>query len=247
MKRNHEAEVEEHRRSKAEAARDAAALAYTEIVDQWERRFAIDDWFDRMSDLLGPHPQIKEAHFDNLTAGREWLFGRVWPGTIHQLEAAFRNFGWVCSDLQLTLSHHPHQYLAQQGIVAIARFYNDPAYWEGGKPDERHSAMYDFYSSLVRDLALELTRAANLVCDVVRERLDARYRLEQGVVTMWSGPYHDGPTTCTGRITRKAPERSLTRACVPSSRRGPTAMKSGERELLQPGSRSQVTPPSDRL
>jgi hypothetical protein len=41
----------------------------------------------------------------------------------------------------------------------------------------------------LEDLALELTRAANLICEAVRQTIDPRYRLEEGLVTLESGPY----------------------------------------------------------
>jgi hypothetical protein len=41
------------------------------------------------------------------------------------------------------------------------------------------------------DLALELTRAANLVCDRSRADLLASYRLEEGLLSIMSGPHED--------------------------------------------------------
>ena len=44
---------------------------------------------------------------------------------------------------------------------------------------------------LHQDLMLELTRAANLVCDRTRERIMATYRLNEGVLLVESGPHMD--------------------------------------------------------
>ena len=193
MKSAHEAAVDPRQRSRSRPS-DDAALAYAEIVDGWEQHFAIPDWRWRMSPLMGGHPQLRQEVFDELTSGREWLFSRVWSRQIPELEEALENFRRVCSDLQAVLSQHPHETLAESGIVAIARFYNDPGYRGREYDHAEHAklgAMYEFYAELVMDLALELTRAANLVCDVVRERLDSRYRVDEGVVTIESGPYMD--------------------------------------------------------
>jgi hypothetical protein len=40
---------------------------------------------------------------------------------------------------------------------------------------------------LVQDLAYELTRAANYICDMVREHLDRTFRLSQGVLLVRTG------------------------------------------------------------
>jgi hypothetical protein len=194
MKQRHEREMEERSRPPEEAARDASALAYGEIVDEWEQRFNIADWQSHMRSLVGDgHPRMREEDFDALAAGRDWLFRRVRSGTLPELDEAFENFRWICSDLQAVLSQHRHEYLAEHGVVAVAKFYNEHRYWnaEGGTDHALLDRWFDFYVFLVEDLTYELTRAANLICDLVRKNLDARYRVDEGVVTIESGPYMD--------------------------------------------------------
>jgi len=55
----------------------------------------------------------------------------------------------------------------------------------------RQSDAFNFHVDLVQDLALELTRAANYVCETVRTTVLASYRLENGVLTVESGPHQD--------------------------------------------------------
>jgi hypothetical protein len=43
----------------------------------------------------------------------------------------------------------------------------------------------------VEDLMLELTRAANYVCDMVREYLFPSFRLKEGVLLVETGPFMD--------------------------------------------------------
>ncbi|HEV2790982.1 MAG TPA: hypothetical protein VGV69_06750 [Solirubrobacterales bacterium] len=194
MKQGHEREMEERNRSPEEVTRDAAALVYSELVDEWERRFNIAEWQFRMHSLVGDgHPRMREEDFDALTASRDWLFRRVWPGTLPELEEAFENFRWICSDLQAVLSQHRQEVSAKHGVVAVAKFYNEHRYWnaEGGTDHALLDKWFDFYVFLVEDLTYELTRAANLICDLVRKNLDARYRVDEGVVTIESGPYMD--------------------------------------------------------
>jgi len=202
MKRAHEEAMAEGRSGEQER-REEADLAYAEIVDEWDRRLNLDDWDREMSPLVADgHPRLGKEKFDALTEVREWLFKRVWPGTNRDLEEAFLNFRLVCQDLQAVLSQHPHEHLAEQGLVAITRFYNDPRWIRAqeGEPDfQALDDLYDFYSYLVEDLTYELTRAANLVCDTVRQTLDPRYRIDEGVLTLTAGPFMEDLSVRTAR------------------------------------------------
>jgi hypothetical protein len=42
------------------------------------------------------------------------------------------------------------------------------------------------------DLMAELTRAANYVCDRVRQHVSPTYRLKEGLVLMMGGPFENG-------------------------------------------------------
>jgi len=192
IKRNHEAEMN-NRRSPQDRREAAAELAYAEIVEEWEDRIRLDDWERLISPLVADgHPRMSVEHFDSLRFATQWLFKRVWMGSNRDLEAAFENFRLVLQDLLNVLERYPHAHLREtQGLVAIARFYNDPEYW-GPEPDHRAlDEMYDYWSALVEDLAYELTRSANLVCNVVRRTLDPSYRARHGVTTLTAGPFMD--------------------------------------------------------
>lgn len=53
---------------------------------------------------------------------------------------------------------------------------------------ERLLKVYEEHVDLVEDLVLELTRAANYICDRVRETLDPSFRLDEGAATATYGP-----------------------------------------------------------
>ncbi len=191
MKRVHEAAARA-RKTERERRADELVLRHAALVDEWERRVALDEWRRWVSPVYGDgHPHMEQEDFDRLSSTREWIFSRVWPGTEPALERSFENFRCVAQDLQLTLSRYPHETLAKQGLVAPTRFYNDPS-WQMSVGDQpRLDAMYEWYADFLADLALELTRAANLVCEAVRQTIDPRYRLAEGVVMLESGPYDD--------------------------------------------------------
>jgi hypothetical protein len=187
MKRAHETAMLAQR--KVLPDRDSA-LAYSEIIDEWATRARLGDWDASIGPIVADgHPEMQKEYFDELVGLRTWLFSRVWPGDRPELEAALENFRRVCQDLQNLLSQHPHRVLEKQGVVAIARFYNDPEFSYPGVDHARLDSRYRWHSELVMDLGYELTRAANLVCDTVRARLDPHFRVEDGVVTITSGPY----------------------------------------------------------
>ncbi len=190
IKRAHEAAMNE-RRSPQDRRDAAAELAYAAIVDEWEDRIGLDDWERRVGPLVADgHPRMDIKHFDDLRSAGHWLFTRVWPRTNPDLERAFENLRVVVQDLLNVLDRYPHAHLRETGLVGIARFYNDPSYWGQGEPDfAALDEMYDYWSALVEDLAYELTRAVNLVCDVVRRTLDPSFRIRDGVNTLTSGPF----------------------------------------------------------
>jgi hypothetical protein len=190
IKRVHEAAVEGER-SADQRRRDNLELRQAAIVDEWERRIGLDEWQMRYGEIFGDgHPRVRREHFDHLTATRLWMFSRVWPEPGSPLEQAFENFRFVAQDLQLVFERYPHEHLARQGLVEVTRFYNDRG-WAVRFDHHVLDDMYEWYANLLEDLALELTRAANLVCEAVRQTIDSRYRLEEGLVTLESGPYED--------------------------------------------------------
>lgn len=190
MKENNEAGAQQ--RSPSQREEDDRMLLYATIIDEWEERVYLDDWPWIIGRVFSDgHPMMRSEDFERLTETREWLFNRVWPRSIPELELAFDNFRHVAQDLQSTLTQYPHEHLADQGWVAVVRFYNDRKWNQIVDDHQRLEEMYDWYSALLEDLALELTRAANLVCDAVRQYVDPNYRLDEGVLTMESGPYAD--------------------------------------------------------
>jgi hypothetical protein len=201
IKRSHETAVQGTRTQLA--LREAQAeFRYAAIVDEWARRIGLDDWDPNVSPLVADgHPRIRLEALEAIEETRTWIFKTVWPKSNLRLEEAFENFRRVAQDLGQVLTQHPHEHLAKQGFAAIARFYNDARYWPlRGDPD--HAAldeMYEFYSLLVEDLAYELTRSVNLICDIVRQTIDPLFRVNEGVATLTAGPFMEDLSFRTGR------------------------------------------------
>lgn len=134
-------------------------------------------------------PLYMIARCTDLDDLRRWILSRVWPKRYEALEAAFVNFRYVLDDLLETFHQHaiiPHY---NDKLLTTERFYH---YADGDLPRyEQLLYDYQFHVDLLHDLMLELTRAANYVCDKVRRFLLPNYRLKEGVILVDSGPYMD--------------------------------------------------------
>lgn len=166
---------------------DQAALErYAEIVDEWAERAALDRWTSWSSQVANPTgPRLPAWVDEQLTDLRVWLLAMVWPGTLPDLERALHNFHAVLTDFQVRFG-------ARAEMLGDGRMLGSP------RPRlslSRHSKeavrAWRRDAGLVADLLLELTRAANHVCAVVRQRLDPQFRLREGVLLVESGPYRD--------------------------------------------------------
>jgi hypothetical protein len=91
-------------------------------------------------------------------------------------------------------------------MLATKKFYQIEE-WDPQKY-ERLSRLHDFHVCLVQDLMLELTRAANYVCDRIRERFFPVFRLREGVLLVTDGPYMD-LTYHTRRCEYRREERTV--------------------------------------
>jgi hypothetical protein len=160
---------------------------YASYIENWAERVDLDNWSSWCSNLVSSgQPMLWKHQYEPLVDVTTWLFGRVWPGRYSDLEAAFENFNRVLSDLLNTFRARTDE---RAEILRTEKFYQharDRETWD------RLAREFDFHVDLVEDLTLELTRAANYVCDRVREYLDPTFRIEEGIVLIQSGPYLDG-------------------------------------------------------
>lgn len=187
IKGEHEAWVREQ--LGLDLARQRDEELYAGYIDMWEKLAHVDDWTAWTSWLLSAgQPRLSAAVDDDLSRLRSWLVARIWPGRYPSLEAAFGNFGQVLQDLQERFRSHLEKPGGSRELWT-RKFYQiddwDPERYA------RLSKRYDFHVDLVCDLALELTRAGNLLCDRIREVLMPSYRVAQGRLIVQSGPNED--------------------------------------------------------
>lgn len=158
---------------------------YAMYMDKFAELSRLEEWDAWTSHLVSHGQPALYAHdFDRLIVLNEWLFSRVWPGRYRDLEGAFENFRRVLQDLLKVFLKYAGSWDER---LMTRKFYHidkwDPERYE------QLSQMYDFHVGVVDDLALELTRAANLICDLVRGYIAPDYLLEEGRLVVTHGPY----------------------------------------------------------
>ncbi|MBL8656847.1 MAG: hypothetical protein JNJ92_05730 [Altererythrobacter sp.] len=162
---------------------------YADYVDEWVSLSHLDEWTAWSSWVLGSgQPRIWAKIDDDLTRLRRWLLGRIWPGRYPSLERAFGNFGRVLQDFQEVL--HEHLEPRGKGEELFTRKFYKIEQWD----PPLHAKLvtqYDFHVDIVSDLMLELTRAANFVCDEVRRHIAHNFRLAEGNAIVQRGPDHE--------------------------------------------------------
>lgn len=189
MKDDHETWVRETL-GEGDPAKKHDDLIYAGYVDDWAMQAELDNWLDWSYGMLSNgRPRIRADRAERLEHLKNWILGRVWPSRYPELEAAFHNFRRVLEDLLNTF--HLGAEPVGDGNLISTRGYNpkewlpDDEFQEGLKRHEHH--VY-----LVMDLMAELTRAANYVCDRVRQFISPTYRLKEGMVLMMGGPFENG-------------------------------------------------------
>ena len=152
-------------------------------------------------------PSLWKHQYEPLVEVTRWLFNRIWQGRYLELEAAFQNFNLVLSDLLRIFRSRTEE---RGERLWTEKFYRHARDRESRA---RLSREFDFHVDLVEDLTLELTRAANYVCDRVRESFDPTFRIEEGIVLAQSGPYMVDEWRFQ-RVQYREAERTLQRPCT---------------------------------
>ena len=160
---------------------------YATYIEKWMELSHLDEWKGWSSHILGGgQPKLWKDVDKSLSELRDWLFSRIWPSRYTELENAFENFRRVLQDFQNVF----HEYSEEASDIYYTRKFYQIREWDEEKY-EKLGKIYEFHVDLVEDLMLELTRAANYICDKVRQYIDPIFRLEEGMVLVESGPYMD--------------------------------------------------------
>lgn len=235
LKAAHETGIRD-RLSETDVRRISENVMYATIVDDWVDRVDLTHWEQWTSWFLGADgpAQAVEAT-ERLRGTVPWLLNRVWPGTNEPLEHAFLNFRNVLNDLLALFNTYAEKH--PDDMYHTKRFYRISEW----NPELYHELAnrYEYHVELVGDLVLELTRAGNLVCDVVRGSLEPSFMMAEGVLLVTSGPYEDLRYR-TYRVEYRDAER--TEQPYPGLTRFETVRFARDRTLA---SRPPAQPPND--
>jgi TIR domain len=154
------------------------AQVYKFIISEWERYTDLDNWEEWSIGIFSHPPVLEIKRDDELIWLSGWLFGRIWPKQYPELDEAFKNFNEVLQDFYHTFHKHTEiKYEEVRTIMFYKLQWNSPTYDEDFK-------LYKYHVGLVQDLMLELTRAANYICDAIRHFIDPTYRTLKGKVVV---------------------------------------------------------------
>jgi hypothetical protein len=163
---------------------------YAGIIDMWSQLVHLDNWDIWIQGLLSfGQPRISVEMDKDLENLRKWLLKRIWPDRYPELNQAFENFRCVLKDIHELFRKHAEPSIVHPNTLVTRRFYQI----KGWNPEDYNRLLNDFlfHVDLIEDLALELTRAANLICHRVRQFMMRSYRVNEGYLTVTSGPFMD--------------------------------------------------------
>lgn len=152
---------------------------YAGVADEWTRKAHLDEWLAWSSHILSHgQPRMLIELSQDLAGLRRWLLTRIWPGRYPDLEKAFATFRVVLEDFHETFLEHAEEPHPSARELRTREFYKIDEW----NPELYHELLkqYEYHVDLVDDLMLELTRAANFICDEVRASILRSFRLDDG-------------------------------------------------------------------
>jgi hypothetical protein len=191
----------------AQKLRDDEILAT--YIDQWVNRAHLKDWQRSMQSVFADgQPSLEIEVVGDLNELPSWIHTRVWPDRYPTIKIALQNFARVLRDFISAFQEHAAKPYADATFQQTEKFYRLN---EWDEPRYRLlSKQFDHHVDLVQDLGLELTRAGNLVCDEVRANFLPSFFLEEGRLSILSGPHED--MTWKRRVVQySAEEKASTR------------------------------------
>ncbi len=188
LKAGHEGWVGSNPSYDAQKVRDD--IIYAGYVDEWAKLCHMHRWREWSSFVLSSgQPGLEKSVRDDLTIVVSWTVKRIWPRRYPELESALQNFAVVARDFIGKFNEHCENSRVDEDELITKKFYQIDEWNE-----ERYHRLFDryeFHVDLVEDLMLELTRAANHVCDEIRNNLFHSFGLKEGRLSVMSGPHSD--------------------------------------------------------
>lgn len=182
MKSNHEEFVHEGESAEAERVRIATERVAA-AVQVWADIMGLEEWQGLTWGLNRPVPMISDARYSALLRTGEWLLAKAWPALFPRIRDSFDRL----LDVVGTLLKHFQLVFEQRdngAWVLRRRYKNIP--WD---PDLYAKLLAEFQceAAMTWWLTAELSRAANLVLEAVRQEIDPLFRFEEGLLLARDG------------------------------------------------------------
>ena len=205
IKAEHELEVKSRRKG-PEEKRQRDDIIYSTYIDEWQRRADLDNWRNVCALLTSADtPTLAKAWYEAQKESLIWIIGRIWPRRYPLLRKALLNYKAVIQDFLNVFDRYAEPDPKDDSYFYTEKFYKirdwDPALYA------KLLKEFTDHVDLVCDLFFELTRAANYVCDRVREYLFAGYRLHEGVLLVERHSVGFQMMTIRARVEYRGKER----------------------------------------
>jgi hypothetical protein len=192
--------------TEADEKKQEDEITYAAYIDVWEKGADLENWRNLSSWVCDNTPVVPKRWYDSQKEFLIWLLGRIWPRRHEILEQALLNYSLVLQDFFKILDRHLEANSEDDSQLQTNRFYkirewNQDRYYE-------LAAQYEAHVGLVNDLFFELTRAANYVCDRVRETIFSGYRLKEGALLIERAAVGFRLETVRSRLEYRGDERT---------------------------------------
>lgn len=155
---------------------------YVSYVEYFIKETDLNNWTNWSSWILGSSETFPKERYDKLRELSNYIVSRIWSKRYPELEHSLINFKNVSNDLVRVFDIYLQE---RKNSYGIERFYRNTN--QGEEVYFQLIKKYEYHVALVEDLLIELTRAANYVCDRVREYLMEGFRLTEGAILITRG------------------------------------------------------------
>jgi len=200
---------------------DKSILAICTTVEKVETIFDLRNWTENFSGITyHANCKISKEYYNRLVEVNDYIFKRFKIQKYFIIENEIDNLRSILQDFLKVFSMYI-DWKIDSAFYITERFYKINEW----NPDKYNilSEKYDFHIKLVIDLIIELTRSANRVIELVREKVDVSYMQDNGHLLLHFGPdinmieykfvplyqegekYNNLKTFCLERENRKQP------------------------------------------
>ena len=163
---------------------------YATYIEKFIELTDLHNWTNWTSWLLGSSQLFPKEHFDLLKNLPNYIVSRIWPNRYKPLESAFINFKNVLNDLYSVFYIHIEERADGYTIEKFYKKYYSDNFRQPDdysfKKEQQALNSYNYHGALICDLVLELTRAANYICDQIRTYIFEGFRIKEGALLVMS-------------------------------------------------------------